>query len=135
MPNPARRFLRALFLVALAGLSPTFSMQTAHAAGAVVCESPFLADVFDRFCEYKNGEEALLICDLVKVQLLRNKGEDAYRTAASMMKLLEPLRADKVVSAAIAELLRSGKDGLTLALVERIQGKIEGELRASISRQ
>jgi len=94
-----------------------------------------LVDVFDRFCEYKNGEEALLICDVVKVQLLRNKGEDAYQTAASMMKLLEPLRNDKVVSAAIAELLRSGQDGLTLALVERIRAKIEGELRASMSRQ
>ncbi len=44
MPNPARRF-RALFGIGFASaclLLVALPVQTAHAAGAVICEAPFL---------------------------------------------------------------------------------------------
>lgn len=70
-------------------------------------------------------ETALATTDLVRVQLLRGKSGEAYETAKSMLRLLEPLRNNRIVSAAIADLLRGGEAGLTLALVEQVKATLE----------
>jgi hypothetical protein len=44
-----------------------------------------------------------------------------------MRALLEPLRHNKVISAALGDLLRCGQAGLTLALVEQVRARIESE--------
>ncbi|HEX9734004.1 MAG TPA: tetratricopeptide repeat protein [Thermoanaerobaculia bacterium] len=74
-----------------------------------------------------HGEAALTTCDLVRIQLLRGRPGDAYLTATSMRALLEPLRHNKVISAALGDLLRCGQAGLTLALVEQVRARIESE--------
>lgn len=75
------------------------------------------------------GEAALATCDLVHVQLQLGNPREAYLTATSMRALVEPLHNSKVITAALAELLRAGQEGLTLALVERIKRQIESERR------
>jgi tetratricopeptide (TPR) repeat protein len=84
-------------------------------------------DVVDIFSELHPGETALATCELVRVQLLLKHPEVAYQTAASMCALIEPLRHNKIISAALGDLLRSGQKGLTLALVKRVMAQIEGE--------
>lgn len=73
------------------------------------------------------GETALATCDLVRVHLLVGENAKAILTARSMIRLLEPFRHNKIISAAIADLVRSGEEGLTLALVEHVKARIEGE--------
>lgn|GEM_PF-3064427 len=94
-----------------------------------------LISTIERVCRYRNGEDALLICDLVEVQLRLGKLKEAHETAIMMLKLLEPMRHDRIISAAIEELLRLGEKGLTLALVDRVRTKIEGELCATLDAQ
>lgn len=85
------------------------------------------ADVVESFREVHPGEAALATCELVRVRLRQGQHEAAYRAAASMRTLLEPLRDNPILSAAIGDLLRFGRVGLTLALAERIQARIEDE--------
>jgi len=73
------------------------------------------------------GEAALATCDLVATYLRAGRCRDAYTTAHSMVALLEPLKANRIVSTAIAELLRAGEEGLSLALIERVSTRIEDE--------
>lgn len=72
-----------------------------------------------------HGETALATCDLVRNLLVQRRPEEAFGVATSMRALVEPLRHNEVVSAAIAELLRSGREGLTLAIVRRVRTRIE----------
>ncbi|MDY7096227.1 MAG: tetratricopeptide repeat protein [Acidobacteriota bacterium] len=73
------------------------------------------------------GEAALATCDLVATYLRAGRCSEAFTTAHSMVALLEPLKKNRIVSRAIAELLRAGKEGLSLALIERVTTRIEGE--------
>ncbi len=75
------------------------------------------------------GDMALAACDLVRVHLSRGQPRAAFRAATVFRRLVEPLRDNKTVSTAIADLLRNGEDGLTLALAMEFQTQIEGELR------
>ncbi len=88
-----------------------------------------LYEVVEEFRHLHIAECAVATCDLVRVQLLQNRPESAIRTARSMVALLEPLRHNRIVSAAIADLLRKGLQGLTLALVGLVKARIEGERR------
>jgi tetratricopeptide (TPR) repeat protein len=83
----------------------------------------------DLFRGLHHGEAALATCDLVRIQLLRGWPADAWRTATTTRALLEPLRHNKIISAALGDLLRCGQAGLTLALVEQVQARIESERR------
>jgi tetratricopeptide (TPR) repeat protein len=89
--------------------------------------SSFLAEVITIFRRLHYGETALATCELVRIEMLLGQPEDAYHTAISMRTLLDPLRHNKIISAAIADLLRSGQAGLTLALIKRVTARIEGE--------
>jgi hypothetical protein len=73
------------------------------------------------------GETALVTCELARVLLAQGRHTDAFEAAASLRGLLEPLRGNKIISAAIGDLLRSGQRGLTLTLVQRVKARIEGE--------
>ncbi len=84
-------------------------------------------EVVDVFHTLHYGETALATCELVRIQLLQERPTDAYLTATSMRALLEPLRHNRIISAAIGDLLRCGRAGLTLALVKRVKTRIEGE--------
>jgi len=64
---------------------------------------------------------------LTHAQLLKGETTSAYQTVQSMLKLVEPLRQNKIVSAAIADLCRCGRAGLTLAVVKGAQEAIEKE--------
>ncbi|MCP4593373.1 MAG: tetratricopeptide repeat protein [bacterium] len=86
-----------------------------------------LRKVVEIFKNLHYGETALSTCDLVRIQLLQGRVVDAYHTATSMRALLEPLRHNKIISAAIGDLLRSGQAGLTLALVKRVKAQIRSE--------
>jgi tetratricopeptide (TPR) repeat protein len=86
-----------------------------------------LSAVVESFRVLHPGEAALATCELVRVHIRRNQPEEAHLAATSMRALLEPLRHNKIISAAIADLLRCGRAGLTLALVERVQARIEDE--------
>jgi tetratricopeptide (TPR) repeat protein len=88
-----------------------------------------LWDVVNTMRSCHLGEAALATCDLVQVQLKLRAPREAYLTATSMRALVEPLHNSKVITAALAELLRAGQEGLTLALVERIKRQIESERR------
>ena len=83
--------------------------------------------VVEFFLEHHLGEAALATCELVRVQLQIDRAVDAYATAEKMRALVEPLRHNKIISAAIADLLRSGQKGLTLALVDRLIAKLKSE--------
>jgi len=85
------------------------------------------SEVVDFFREIHPGETALATCDLVRVQVLQGDAAQAGKTAASMRALLEPLRYNEILSAAVAELLRCRHEGLTPALVERVRASIESE--------
>ncbi|MDY7092663.1 MAG: tetratricopeptide repeat protein [Acidobacteriota bacterium] len=70
------------------------------------------------------GEAAMISCDLIRARLLQRHYAEAYQAAQEMLVLLEPLRNNKVISAAIADMLRNGQAGLTLALVEEASSNI-----------
>ncbi len=95
--------------------------------GELESAAALLSAVVDTFRELHPGEAALATCDLVRVQLLLEQPEDAYLAAMSMRALLEPLRHHKLISAAIGDLLRCGRESLTLALVEGVESRIEDE--------
>lgn len=86
-----------------------------------------LREVVDSVWPVSPADAALATCDLVRVLLLQGKREEAYVTARKMLALIEPLKANRIVSAAIADLLRSGRASLTLALVEGVYRRIAGE--------
>ncbi len=86
-----------------------------------------LGEVVAMFRELHYGETALATCELVRIQLLLGRPADSYRTATSMRALLDPLHHNQIISAAIADLLRSGRAGLTLGLIERVMARIEVE--------
>jgi len=71
------------------------------------------------------GEAALASCDLVKVQILQGKLEEAWSTASSVRSLLIPVSQNELVSAGLAELLRGGRAALDLRTVSRIRSKID----------
>lgn len=85
------------------------------------------AAVVETFRDLHPGEAALATCELVRIQILRKQPEEAYLAATSMRVLIEPLRHNKIISAAIADLLRCSQAGLTLALVKQVQARIESE--------
>ncbi len=65
-----------------------------------------LEEVVDIFRPISPQATALATTDLVKTLLLHRRAKDAYRTAMTMLQLIEPLRSNKIASAAIADLLR-----------------------------
>ncbi|MCB1058547.1 MAG: tetratricopeptide repeat protein [Acidobacteria bacterium] len=73
------------------------------------------------------AEAALVTCSLVRILLLQGKATEAFAMAATTRVLVEPLRHNKIVSAIIGDLLRCGRTGLTLALVEKALSRIEGK--------
>lgn len=81
------------------------------------------------FRDIHPGEAAIATCDLVRLLLEERRPLEAYHAALSMRALVEPLADNAVIAAAIAELLRGGQEGITLALTERVQRRIEAERR------
>jgi tetratricopeptide (TPR) repeat protein len=86
-----------------------------------------LEEVGQIFSKLHYGEAALATCELVRLRLIQGRYETAHETATRMRALLEPLRSNKVISAAISDLLRHGQAGLTLALIQRVMAQIKGE--------
>ncbi|MEM6453849.1 MAG: hypothetical protein AAF772_02020 [Acidobacteriota bacterium] len=86
-----------------------------------------LQDVVDVFRTLHHGEAALATCELVCIQLMLGQPREAFNVAASMRALMEPLHANQVISTAIADLLRTGQAGLTLALAEEVKARIADE--------
>lgn len=86
-----------------------------------------LLAIVDNFRSLHLGETALATCELVQVYLKLHRPEDAYLAATSMRALVEPLKTNKIISAAIGDLLRSGQTGLTLTLTKQVIIHIEDE--------
>jgi len=84
-----------------------------------------LREVVEIFRKIHVIERAVATTELVRVQLLQGHHDRAYGTAQTMLRLLGPLRKNRLASAAIADLLRSGAAGLNLVLVERVRAKME----------
>jgi tetratricopeptide (TPR) repeat protein len=88
-----------------------------------------LRSVVRNLAEVHLGEMALATCDLMRVYLMDGRITEAFEAATALRALVEPLRDNKIASAAIAKLLRDGETGLTLALAEEVKTRIESELR------
>ena len=86
-----------------------------------------LEEVVATFEPLHLGEAALATCDQVKTQLLQGKHQEAFANATRICALLESLQENEILGAAIADLLRCGKSGLTLALVERVSYLVKDE--------
>jgi len=84
-----------------------------------------LAEAVEIFRRIHHGETALVTIDRVRLQLLRGRPDEAHETARTMLRLVEPLSGNRVVAAAVAELLRVGAAGLELRRVEAVRVKIE----------
>ena len=84
-------------------------------------------DVIQIFHGVHPGEAALATCELIRVKLKQGDLAGARLAAIGLKPLIEPLRHNKVISAALADLLRLGRKSLTLALVQQAITKIEGE--------
>ena len=65
--------------------------------------------------------------ELVRVLLLQGRVAEAQELASTMLRFIEPLRHNKVASAAMADLWRSAiaGRGLSLELVERTIRELE----------
>jgi tetratricopeptide (TPR) repeat protein len=87
----------------------------------------YLQKAIDHFRRVHLGEAALVTCDLIRAWLMQGKGEEAYLAARELLVLLEPLRGNRIISSAIADLLRGGQIGLSLALVDTVFAQIQSE--------
>lgn len=89
----------------------------------------FLSESADSLVNLHPADAALVTTELVHLQLRQGQQEKAYRTAGTMIGLVEPLNRHPLISAAIVELLRcclSGQ-GLTLSLVVAVEEKLRKE--------
>ena len=86
-----------------------------------------LEEIVELYRELHAGEAALATCELVRVRLLQGRAEEATLASLAMRSFIEPLRHNKIISAAIGDLLRYGQAGLTLTLVEQVMSHIEHE--------
>ncbi len=87
-----------------------------------------LREVVEIFRGIHHGEAALSACELVGVVLEQGKPAEAARICRSLRPLLEPLRQNRIVDAAMGELVRAGANGsLSLDLVWRIKAAIGAE--------
>ena len=85
----------------------------------------YLKAAIDIFSSIHYGETALATTDLIRIQLLRGYPRAAYTTAQTMYQLVEPLRGNPIVAAAVSDLLRVGQASLELALVEGVKSRLE----------
>ncbi len=96
----------------------------------------FLEDTIGLFKTIHPADTALAVTDLIHVQLLGDNRTLAYQNAAAMVELLKPLNRNSHITAAMMELIRCGLEGqgLTIALVARIRGRIEQERERQMQR-
>ncbi len=71
------------------------------------------------------ADAALVTVELVRVLILQGRHDEAREAALSVRQLVIPLQRNRHVSAALAELLRGGREALTLDRVERIRAALE----------
>jgi len=84
--------------------------------------------VVEVFRKLHVGETALAACDLVRVILEQGKPAEAARVCQDMRPLLEPLRSNRIVDAAVGELVLAGAVGsLSLDLIRRVKGTIAAQ--------
>ncbi len=71
------------------------------------------------------ADAALVTVELVRVLIPEGRHDEARETALAVRQLVFPLQRNRHVSAALAELIRSDREALTLARVERIRAALE----------
>jgi tetratricopeptide (TPR) repeat protein len=82
----------------------------------------------EMFATTNLSDMALATCDLVRVELLAERPAVAREAAQKLRFLVEPLRDNPVVSAAISDLFYKEGAALTLALVQDVRFRLESEL-------
>lgn len=94
----------------------------------------YLDEATRLFMELHPADAALVTTERVHLQLRRGHTERAYQIAQSMIQLVEPLRRQPLISAALVELLRCsiGGHGLTLPLVIDVEAKLRKERERSL---
>lgn len=97
------------------------------ALGDIDAATDHLEVVCEIFRALHPGECCLATCDLLRLYLSQGETQAAYERAITMRSLVEPLSENPIIAAALADVLRSGKAGLSLALLERVSAQIEGE--------
>ena len=82
------------------------------------------------------ADVALLTTELIHVLLASGRVEAAYAEARSLIELVEPLGEDRIVSAAILELIRCclAGEGLTSTLAQQVRDTILKERRRHFGR-
>ncbi len=82
----------------------------------------------EMFRRLHHGEAALCGVELVRVVIEQGKPAEAARICQELWPLLEPLQSNRIVEAAVGELLRAGARGsLSLDLVRQVKARLEGE--------
>ncbi len=71
------------------------------------------------------ADAALVTVELVQVLILQGRHAEAHETALTVRQLVIPLQHNRHVSAALAELIRGGREALNLARVERVRAALE----------
>ncbi len=71
------------------------------------------------------ADAALVTVELVRVLILEGRHDEAHETALSVRQLVIPLQRNRHVCAALAELIRGGREALTFARVERVRAALE----------
>ncbi len=71
------------------------------------------------------ADAALVTVEFVRVLILHGHHDEAHQTALTVRQLVIPLQRNRHVSAALAELIRSDRQALTLARVERVRAALE----------
>ncbi len=71
------------------------------------------------------ADAALITVELVRALILQGRLDEALQTALTVRELVIPLQRNRHVSAALAELIRGGREALTLARVERVRAALE----------
>ncbi len=91
--------------------------------------SPTAAELYRQALDLLHGvhyaDAALVTVELVRVLILQGHLDEAHRTALTVRQLVIPLQRNRHVSAALAELIRGGRQALTLARVERVRAALE----------
>ncbi|MCB1036958.1 MAG: hypothetical protein KDD47_24235, partial [Acidobacteria bacterium] len=100
-----------------------------EAQGKVSLAESQLLQAIESLSRINPVDTALATCDLVALYLRQRRPTRAWEATRSMLPLLEPLRHHKVVSSAIAELLRCEALALDLESVEEVRGRIAAQRR------
>ena len=86
---------------------------------------------FDVYVELIPPNAVLVGTELVHLLASKGMPRRAYEVARGLLKLMEPMRHNKVICGAITDLLRGGQQALTHVLSEQVLREVRAGLKNS----